>query len=154
MDTANRAELIRRYTDGYAAVEAALNAITPAELDRPATDGWTARQVVHHLADSEMTAALRLRKLIAEPHPIIWGYDEARFAQSLWYESRPIEPSLLAFRAARESTATILQNLLESDWTRLGWHTESGPYSVQTWLEIYAAHGHEHAEQINRAARR
>lgn len=151
MDNANRTALIRRYTEGYAAVEAALEGIAEAELDRPAPEGWTVRQVVHHLADSEMTSALRLRKLIAEPNPIIWGYDEARYAQSLWYKSRPIEPSLLAFRAARESTATILQHLLESDWTRLGWHTESGPYSVQTWLEIYAAHGHEHADQIRRA---
>jgi len=151
MDTATRSELIRRYREGYAAVEAALEGITPAELDRTGSDGWTARQVVHHLADSEMTSALRLRKLIAEQNPVIWGYDEELYAQKLWYRERPLEASLLALRAARESTATILDHLAEEDWARQGWHTESGPYSVERWLEIYAAHAHDHAAQIRRA---
>lgn len=151
MDTANRAELIRRYSEGYAAVEAALAGISPAELDRADADGWTARQVVHHLADSEMTSALRLRKLIAETNPVIWGYDEELYAKGLWYNERPLEPSLLALKAARASTVSILEHLSEADWARQGWHTESGPYSTERWLEIYAAHAHEHADQIRRA---
>jgi hypothetical protein len=151
MDIATRSELIGRYREGYAAVEAALAGITATELDRADADGWTARQVVHHLADSEMTSALRLRKLIAEPNAVIWGYDEEVYAKKLWYGERPLEPSLLALRGARESTASILEHLSEDDWARQGWHTESGPYSVQRWLEIYAAHAHDHAEQIRRA---
>lgn len=151
MDTTTRLELIRKYREGYAAVEDALAGITPAELDRPDADGWTARQVVHHLADSEMTSAMRLRKLIAETNPVIWGYDEELYAKSLWYNERPLEPSLLAFRAARESTAAILEHLSEADWARQGWHSDSGAYSVERWLEIYAAHGHEHADQLRRA---
>jgi hypothetical protein len=151
METPDRTELIRRYREGFAAVEAALAGASAAELDRPDADGWTAREVVHHLADSEMTSALRLRKLIAEPNPVIWGYDEELYAKSLWYGDRPMEPSLLALKAARESTASILDHLSEADWARQGWHTESGPYSVQKWLEIYAAHAHEHADQIRRA---
>src|SRR5690606_12387010 len=107
--------------------------------------------VVHHLADSEMTSALRLRKLVAETNPVIWGYDEELYAKNLWYSDRPLEPSLLALRAARESTAAILERLAEADWARQGWHTESGPYTVERWLEIYAAHAHDHADQIRRA---
>lgn len=151
MNSTARNALIVRYREGYAAVEAALAGVTAAELDRADADGWTARQVAHHLADSEMTSALRLRKLIAEPNPVIWGYDEGRYAKTLRYALRPIEASLLAFRAARESTASILDHLTEDEWEHVGWHTESGPYSVETWLEIYAAHGHDHAEQIRRA---
>ena len=151
MDSQTRSELIRRYSEGHAAVEAALAGISPAELDRADADGWTARQVVHHLADSEMASALRLRKLIAEEHTVIYGYDEERYAQTLYYDRRPIEPSLLALRAARESTASILPLLTEEQWGRAGWHTEAGAYSVERWLEIYAAHAHEHAEQIRRA---
>ena len=151
MDTQTRLELIRRYRDGYAAVEGALTGITPSELDRADADGWTARQVVHHLADSEMVSAMRLRKLIAETNPVIYGYDEQLYANSLWYSDRPLEPSLLAFRGARESTAALLEHLSEADWARQGWHTESGPYSVERWLEIYASHGFDHAEQIRRA---
>ena len=111
MDNQKRSALIRQYGEGYAAVEAALDGITPAALDRADAGGWTARQVVHHLADSEMTSALRLRKLIAETNPVIHGYDEELYSRALYYDDRPIEPSLLAFRAARESTMTILSHL-------------------------------------------
>ena len=151
MDKPTRAALIRRYTEGYAAVEAALAGITAAELDNPDAEGWTARMVAHHLADSEMTSAMRLRKLIAETNPVIWGYDEELYSRTLFYDRRPIEPSLLAFRAARESTTAILENLPDDAWSRAGWHTESGLYTVERWLEIYAAHGHDHADQIHRA---
>lgn len=151
METQARLELIARYRLGYSAVEEALSGIAPEALDHADADGWTPRQVVHHLADSEMTSALRLRKLVAESNPVIWGYDEGRYAKTLWYGERPIEPSLLAFRAARETTANILDRLSEADWAREGWHTESGRYSIDRWLEIYAAHGHEHAAQIRQA---
>ena len=150
MDT-TRTQLIRRYAEGYAAVEAALAGITPEQLDCADADGWTARQVVHHLADSEMASALRLRKLVAETNPVIWGYDEELYSRALYYNERPIEPSLRALKAARESTVSILEHLTEADWARQGWHSESGPYSTERWLEIYAAHAHEHAEQIRRA---
>lgn len=151
MDNLTRTALIRRYTEGYAAVETALAAITPAELDNPDAEGWTARMVAHHLADSEMTSAMRVRKLIAETNPVIWGYDEELYSRALFYDRRPVEASLLAFRAARESTAAILALLPEDAWSRSGWHTESGLYTVDRWLEIYAAHGHDHAEQIRKA---
>ena len=151
MDSTIRNELIERYAAGFDEVEAALAGISAAELDNPDSNGWTARQVIHHLADSEMTSALRLRKLIAERNPVIHGYDEELYSSALFYSQRPIEASLLALKAARESTVTILGHLASDDWARQGWHTESGPYSVETWLEIYAAHAHEHAAQIRRA---
>lgn len=153
MEPEARTALIRRYAEGYAAVEDALRGITPAELDNRGDEGWSARMVVHHLADSETTSALRLRKLIAEENPVIWGYDEERYAAVLSYDSRPIEASLLAFRAARESTLGILERITAGDWSRAGWHTESGLYTVERWLEIYAAHAHDHAGQITRARR-
>jgi hypothetical protein len=100
--------------------------------------------VVHHLADSEMTSAIRLRRLLAEDRPVINGYDEEQFARVLHYD-RPIEASIAVLKAARESTAEIIERLSEAEWARTGRHSESGPYSVETWLEIYAAHGHDHA---------
>ena len=152
MDTQRRRELIDRYREGTAVVEEAVRGLGEADLDRrPPDGGWSARQVVHHLADSEMMSAMRLRRLLAEDHATLQGYDEAEFARKLHYDTRPIEPSLAAMRAARESTTTLLDELSEDDWSRMGTHTESGPYSVETWLEIYAAHGHDHAEQIRRA---
>ena len=150
-DQATRRALIARYRDGHRAVLEALRGITDAELDaRPAPEAWTAREVVHHLADSEMTSAIRLRRLLAEDHPTIEGYDEPEFARRLYYD-RPIEASLEAVAAARRTTAEILDRLTDTEWSRRGTHTQSGPYGVEDWLEIYAAHAHDHADQIRLA---
>ena len=151
MDAAARRTLIEKYREGYRVVSDALRGISEQELDaRPAPDKWSAREIVHHLADSEMTSAIRLRRLIAEERPVIQGYDQDEFARRLAYD-RPVQASLDAFRAARQTTAEILERLTETDWTREGIHSESGRYTVERWLEIYAIHAYAHAEQIRRA---
>lgn len=81
---------------------------------------------------------------------MIIGYDQEAYARILYYD-RPIEPSLQAFRYARESTAQILERMTEVEWERAGTHSESGRYSVHDWLAIYAVHAHDHADQIRRA---
>lgn len=152
MDEQTRSTLLKRYRDGFAAVTEAMAGITLAELDaRADEDSWTAREVVHHLADSEMTSAIRIRRLLAEESPEIVGYPEDLFRRRLRYDTRPIENSLEAFRLARVTSAEIMDGVSGKDWQRTGRHSESGPYSVETWLEIYAQHAHEHAEQIRRA---
>lgn len=151
MDRQTRDALVMRYKEGYATVEEALAGATEADLDaRPAPGKWTAREIVHHLADSEMTSAIRLRRLLVEETPVIQGYDQEAFARLLHYD-RPIAPSLAAFKAARETTAALLDRMGEADWARDGTHTESGRYTVLDWLRIYAAHAHDHADQIRRA---
>ena len=148
MDAAKRKELIDQYNDGYRVVAEALVGATDDELDvRPAPGKWSAREVVHHLADSEMTAAIRLRLLLAVNNPAILGYDQDDFARRLYYD-RPIEASLDAFKASRRTTAEILDCMSEDDWRREGTHTEHGRYTIDRWLEIYSTHAHKHAEQI------
>ena len=151
MDVQTRKRLIDQYKNGYRAVAEALAGATNAELDaHPAPGKWSAREIAHHLADSEMTSAIRLRLLLATERPTIAGYDENEFARRLHYD-RPIEASLAALEAARRSTAEILDRMGESDWVREGTHTDSGRYTMNTWLEIYAVHAHNHAAQIRRA---
>jgi DinB superfamily len=148
MDTDTRKKLIEQYKDGYRVVAESLVGAGDKELDaRPAPGKWTAREVVHHLADSEMTAAVRARLLVAVERPQIVGFDQDEFARRLHYD-RPIEASLDAFKAARRVTAELLEKLSDTDWTREGTHSEHGPYTLERWLEIYAAHAHKHAEQI------
>ena len=144
-----RKTLIDQYNDGYRVVAEALAGATDEELDaRPAPGQWTAREVVHHLADSEMTAGIRLRWLVAFDRPTIQGYDQEQFARTLFYD-RPIESSLDAFKSARKTTGEILERMSDADWQRRGSHTEhKGPYTPERWLEIYAPHAHRHAEQI------
>ena len=151
MNAADREALIDRYEDGFRAVSAALEAITDAELEaREAPGEWSPREIVHHLADSEMTSAIRLRLLIAQDAPTILGYDQEAFVRNL-YPDRPIAPSLAAFEAARAATAPILRRLGEEQWRRTGTHSESGSYTVEDWLRIYGVHAHDHADQIRRA---
>jgi hypothetical protein len=153
MDRATRDTLVAKYKDGYAQVASALEGATDAELDRrPAPGKWTAREIVHHLADSEMTSAIRLRRLLAEDRPVIVGYDQEEFARKLHYD-RPIGASLEALKAARATTGAILDRMTDDEWAREGTHTESGRYTVLQWLQIYAEHAHNHAAQI-RVARR
>ena len=150
MEAEERARLIKRYRDGHRVVMEALSGIMPEELDRSASGEWTPRQTAHHLADSEMMSAIRIRRLLTEDQPKIHGYDEAAFARKLTSD-RPIEPSLEAMRWARETSAQLLERMTDEDWLRVGTHTESGTYSAEDWLTIYAAHAHDHAEQIKRA---
>jgi hypothetical protein len=151
MDAAERERLIAQYENGYLAVVDALEGMTAAEWEaREAPGEWSPREIVHHLADSEMTSAIRLRLLIAQDAPVIIGYDQEAFVRDL-FPDRPIEPSLAAFAAARDATAPILRRLSEEQWRRAGTHSESGHYTVEDWLGIYAGHAHDHADQIRRA---
>jgi hypothetical protein len=149
MTSSERKKLIDQYNDGYRVVAEALVGANDEELDaRPAPGKWSAREVVHHLADSEMTAAARLRLLVGTDNPHIFGYDQDEFARRLFYD-RPIEASIDAFKTARRATGEILQRMSDADWARAaGTHSEHGRYTAERWLEIYAAHAHRHAEQI------
>jgi len=146
-----RKTLIDQYKDGYRIVADALVGAKDKELDaHPAPGKWSAREIVHHLADSEMTAAVRLRLLVAIDHPQIVGFDQDEFARRLHYD-RPIEASLDAFKTARRATAEILDRMSDAEWAREGTHSEHGPYTAERWLEIYSKHAHNHAEQIRLA---
>lgn len=151
MDATERQQLIEQYKAGYDMIIDALDGIREAEWDaREAPGEWSPREVVHHLADSEMTSAMRLRLVLVEDEPTLHGYDQDEFARKLHYD-RPVDASLAAFKAARDSTAQILDRMSDADWQRAGAHTESGRYSCEDWLRIYAAHAPEHADQIRRA---
>ena len=152
MSNQNREELISRYREGAAVLANAVSGLSERELEyKPSDGGWSPREIVHHTADSEMTSAIRLRRLVAEDRPEIIGYDGDQFARRLFYAERPVQPSLDAIRAARETSASVLERLGTEDWSRAGTHSELGPYSIDSWLAIYATHCHDHAEQIERA---
>lgn len=150
---------IRAMADAYeratAEFLASAASVTPADLDLRHPDGWSARQVIHHVADSEAQSYARLRRLLAEPDPVIQGYDEAAWASApaLGYTELPVENSLAVFAAVRASSLDLIRRLTPADLDRTGTHTESGSYSVRTWLATYSAHPAEHADQVRRALR-
>ena len=133
------------------AVLDALADISDTALDRPVPDGgWTAREIAHHLAESETNGFARLRRLIAEDGPLIVPYDQDEYARHNHYD-RPIGASLAVLDAVRASSMELLEALTPAEWERSGQHTDSGRYSVDDWLGVYARHPHEHAGQIRRA---
>lgn len=151
MTPEERQSLIAQYKAGYQEVSKNLAGFPAESLTaHPIAGKWSAAEIVHHLADSETTSALRLRRLLVEDHPLIQGYDQDEYAAKLHYTERDIAPSLEAFRAARVTTAQLLDLMTEEDWRREGTHSESGSYSTEDWLNIYAAHAHNHAAQIGR----
>ena len=151
MTQAERQELIDRYADGYNEVVRALEGFPADKITaHPIPGKWSAAEIIHHLADSEMTSALRLRRLLVEDNPAIQGYPEAVYAERLVYNTRDIAPALEAFKAARATTVQLLERMTEDDWQRKGTHSESGAYGTEIWLRSYAAHAHDHAGQIRR----
>jgi DinB superfamily len=150
LSATERAVLIQRYADGPARLRAALATVPPAALQwRPQPGEWSAHEIVCHCADSESHASLRIRTLTVEREPLIVGYDQERWAEALDYHAHPLDAALGVVEAVRASTAALLGRLGEAVWGRVGRHTESGRYAAEDWLRIYAAHLHDHAQQID-----
>jgi hypothetical protein len=126
------------------------NELTESQLDASDSGGWSARQVIHHVADSEAQSYARLRRLIAEPGAQIQGYDEAGWGENetLGYKDLPIAHSLDVFKAVRASSLEIIKRLKPMQLDLSGTHSESGEYTIKTWLETYISHPLEHAAQI------
>ena len=146
-----RAALIDRYARGPALFKASLAKVPHEALKwRPEPKHWSAHEIVVHCADSETNAHARLRYLLAEPKPVIQGYDQDTWAHALDYHSLPLEPALATVEAVRANTVPILKRMTEQDWRRIGEHTESGHYAAEDWLAIYAEHLEKHSRQIER----
>jgi hypothetical protein len=123
----------------------------PERLDRSVEGGWSARQVIHHVADSETQSSIRLRRLLAEPLGTeIQGYDEDTWSRTpaLGYRELPVEPAIELFRAVRATTLAIVRRLDPADLERHGVHSTSGRYDVAEWFEIYRNHPRYHAQQL------
>jgi hypothetical protein len=149
MTPTEREKLIQQYADGPARLRAALATVPePARRWRPAPGEWSAHEVICHCADSETNAYARIRYLVAETEPVIVGYHQENWARVFDYHSLPLEPALAVVEALRASTAALVRTLPETAWTRKGRHTESGPYTAEDWLRIYADHLEVHARQI------
>ena len=144
-------DLARKYevaTNEFLSVVASL---TPGDLDKSDSEGWTPRQVIHHMADSESQSNARLRRLLSEPAGTqIQGYDENLWAnnKTLGYSELPIDTALSMFKASRASTLETIKRMTEDQLQIAGVHSESGPYTVAKWFESYSKHPVDHANQI------
>jgi hypothetical protein len=149
MDASERQRLIAQYEAGPARLRQALGRVPEEALAwRPAPGEWSAHEVICHCADSESNASLRIRYLLAERDPVIVGYDQDAWATVLDYHGHPLPVALAVVEATRAHTAALIRRLPEAAWKRQGRHTESGRYSAEDWLRLYAEHLEGHARQI------
>lgn len=131
-------------------------AVTSDLLDIHAENEWSARQCIHHMADSEAQSYARLRRLIAEPEgSIIQGYDEAAWANEikLGYADAPVENAIAVLASVRASSLDLIKRLEQSDLEKSGEHTEAGKYTVARWLQGYTKHPYDHGDQMVRATK-
>ena len=126
------------------------SAVPADKLDLNDGENWSSRQVIHHCADSEAQSYARLRRLVAEPNPVIQGYDENLWAKdvTLGYTDLPVENSIAVFVAVRAASLDIIRRLKPEQLELKGTHTEAGEYSLKRWLETYTRHANNHADQI------
>ena len=131
--------------------------VTPELLDVHHENGWSARQIIHHLADSEAQSYVRLRRLVAEPEGVtLVNVDEESWAKEakLGYESAPVENSIAVYAAVRAGSLDVLKRLEESDFEKSGVHPESGKFTIEKWLINYTKHSLDHGDQLIRATKR
>jgi len=126
----------------------AVQGLSAAQLDTPYREGgWTVRQLVHHIADSHMTAFHRLRRALTEDWPVVAGYDEKAFAL-LADSSASIDHSLAIVDGLHARWSQLLQSLDESQW-KIGFrHQERGPMAIEFATLLYAWHSSHHVAHI------
>ena len=115
-------------------------------LDQPyRPGGWTARQVIHHVADSHLNAVRRLKRTLTEDHPTLGPYDEQRWAELPDVQAVPIEASLQILEGLHLRWAVLLSTLTDAQWDRTAYHPGSGwTYHTDTLAAHYAWHGRHH----------
>ncbi|MCY4224311.1 MAG: putative metal-dependent hydrolase [Bacteroidetes bacterium] len=133
----------------------ALDGLNDAQLDTPyRPDGWTIRQLVHHIADSHLNAYVRFKWALTEDFPEIKTYDQDAWANLKDDYDAPVEVSLQLIDALHTRWCRLLRSMDENDWKRKVLHPEDGERSCQAFLMIYAWHGLHHIAHISNLRKR
>jgi hypothetical protein len=131
-----------------------LRQLDPEQINTPYREGgWTVRQVVHHVADSHMTAFHRVRMALTEDWPTVAGYPEQKFA-TLPDVMAPVEWSLELIEAVHARWVMLMQALTEEQWKRGYDHAASGRTTVEAMTLLYAWHSLHHVAHITQLRKR
>jgi len=130
-------------------LRAAVSGLSEAQFDTPyRTEGWTVRQVVHHVPDSHMNAYIRFKLALTEDEPTIKPYEQQLWADLADTKSTPVEVSLTLLDALHDRWVRLLRSLTATDWKRTFRHPEMGPMTLEKTLGLYAWHGRHHVAHI------
>lgn len=149
LSDADRNAMIARIAETPARMREAVAGLTDEQLDTPyRPDGWTVRQVVHHVPDSHMNAFVRFKLALTEQEPTIRPYDEVAWAQLGDVGATPVEVSLRLLEALHERWVTLLRSIGEEEWQRTFRHPEIGTMTLSRLLALYAWHGSHHVAHV------
>lgn len=124
--------------------------LTPEQLGTPyRPDGWSIRQVVHHLADNNMNAYLRFRRGLTEDAPEIPSYREELWAEQDDYQEEAVETSLSLLDHLNRRFVTLLNTLDEADYNRTFVSIMLGTMTLDTAVQRYNWHNRHHIGQIS-----
>ena len=127
----------------------AVKGLSEAQLDTPyRPDGWTVRQVVHHVPDSHMNAYIRFKLALTEDEPTIKPYAEDRWAKLADTKSTPTGVSLTMLESLHDRWVRLLRSLGPEDWKRTFRHPEMGAMTLEKTLALYAWHGRHHVAHV------
>jgi hypothetical protein len=133
------------------AVRNTVDGLTEPQLSRPEAAGkWSIRQVVRHVADSDLVWGYRLRMVLAQERPRLTGFDQDQWANRLRYDQAPVEIALEDFRVLRRSNLWLIEKASPNDLERVGVHAERGEESVAHMIRLYAGHDLLHLAQMRR----
>jgi hypothetical protein len=136
-------------------LRAAVSGLNEQQLDTPyRPDGWTVRQVVHHLPDSHMNSYIRFKLALTEDEPTIKTYAEDRWAGLADTQNTPIEVSLTLLESLHTRWMRLLGSFAEADWKKSFRHPELGPMTLEKSLALYAWHGKHHVAHITELRKR
>lgn len=122
-----------------------------AVLSTPEAPGkWSVREVLRHMADSEIVWGWRLRMVLAEERPPLTGYDQDAWAERLGYAEADPAGSLEEFEVLRRGHIGLLERASADDLRRIGLHAERGEESVEHMIRLYAGHDLVHLRQVER----
>jgi hypothetical protein len=141
--------LIDNYLDGPQLLRKAVAGMSQEQLvARPIPRKWSTLEVICHLADFEIVYADRIKRVIAENDPTLFGGDPDGFAARLAYHQRNAEEELLLIEAIRKQVARILRTVKLDDFQRRGIHSESGPLTLETLVQRITGHIPHHVRFI------
>ncbi|MBI3943242.1 MAG: putative metal-dependent hydrolase [Chloroflexi bacterium] len=147
-----RQQMISQIRQLPATLTAAVASLNSAQLDASSAPGeWTARQIVHHLADSHMNGFIRMKLMLTEEHPPLKPYNQEAWAASPDVTAADIRSSLAILEGLHSRWCALMESLQEVDWRRTAFHPERGVVTLDDQLTIYARHGNDHLAQISRA---
>jgi Mycothiol maleylpyruvate isomerase N-terminal domain. len=144
-----RSSCIERIPELAVLLKELLAELLPEQLNTPyRPEGWTIRQIVHHMADNDMNAYIRLRRALTEAEPVASSYREDLWAELGDYEREPIEVSLDLMESLHCRLYGLLQHLEEQQYKRKFSTQALGLITVDVAIQRFVWHNHHHTEQI------